>query len=355
MGQSSMREPERFYYIRYRRGGREFEEKVGRQFQDSMTAARAAKIRAECIEGKRLPRKEMNNENVIPGLKRNLIYSPKLEPDVLLNFVETASDLMFTTDREARFLYINEAMSTTLGFTKEELTGMHATQIVPSLRPKGVLDRVVNELTRNGKLRIETKWITKKGDAIYGEANIDAVYSSGGKLRGGSGVLRNTTKRKLTEQALMAKEKELEIKNISLEEMNTALRILLEKRDRDKSELEEKVLMNFQQLILPNLEKLKSSKLDDRQKSFVAILETNLSDIISPFSRELSSKYLGLTPAEIEVANLVRLGQTTKEIASLLSLSSETIECHRKNIRKKIGIKNKKANLRTHLLSFHSG
>jgi len=52
------REGERIYYIRYRKNGRMFEEKVGRQFQDDMTPARAARIRAEKIEGHRTSNQE---------------------------------------------------------------------------------------------------------------------------------------------------------------------------------------------------------------------------------------------------------------------------------------------------------
>jgi integrase len=44
--------PERVYYIRYRKQGRVIEEKAGRQFSDDMTAAKAAGVRAEKIEGK---------------------------------------------------------------------------------------------------------------------------------------------------------------------------------------------------------------------------------------------------------------------------------------------------------------
>lgn len=45
---------ERIFYIRYRRSGKAYDEKAGRQFSDDMTAARAARIRAERIEGKSL-------------------------------------------------------------------------------------------------------------------------------------------------------------------------------------------------------------------------------------------------------------------------------------------------------------
>ena len=140
-------------------------------------------------------------------------------------------------------------------------------------------------------------------------------------------------------------------KTRNLQEVNTALRVLLKKRDDDKKELEGKVLSNVKELVVPYLEKLKKSELNERQRAFTDILESNLKDVISPFSQKLSYWYLELTPTEIQVANLVKQGKTTKEIAGILNLSSQTIEFHRKNIRGKIGIKNKKANLRTHLLS----
>jgi DNA-binding CsgD family transcriptional regulator len=102
---------------------------------------------------------------------------------------------------------------------------------------------------------------------------------------------------------------------------------------------------------MPYIEKLNKSRLDGSQKAYVSILESNLNDIISPFPRRLSSVYLGLTPTEVEVANLVKHGQTTKEIAEVLNLSVRTVDTHRYNMRRKLGISNKKANLRTHLLS----
>jgi DNA-binding CsgD family transcriptional regulator len=157
--------------------------------------------------------------------------------------------------------------------------------------------------------------------------------------------------RKLAAQELRKREAQLEINTNELEEVNTALRVLLKRRDEDKTDLEEKILFNVKELVVPYVEKLKKGKLDARHTAYVGILESNLNDIISPFAHKMSSKYLGLTPTEIQIANLVKQGRTTKEIAEILNSSDRTVEFHRKNIRKKIGIVNRKVNLRSHLLS----
>ena len=140
-------------------------------------------------------------------------------------------------------------------------------------------------------------------------------------------------------------------KTKNLQEVNTALKVLLSKRDEDKKELEKKVLLNVREMIEPYINKLKKTKLDNMQKTYLGIIESNLNDIISPFVCGASINLLNFTPTELQVANLVKQGKATKEIASILNLSAKTIEFHRDNIRKKLGIKNRKINLRTHLLS----
>jgi hypothetical protein len=47
----------------------------------------------------------------------------------------------------------------------------------------------------------------------------------------------------------------LQIKNINLEEVNTALKVLLKRRDEDKVELEKKVMANVDELLKPYIEK----------------------------------------------------------------------------------------------------
>ncbi|MGA2782010.1 MAG: PAS domain S-box protein [Smithella sp.] len=157
--------------------------------------------------------------------------------------------------------------------------------------------------------------------------------------------------RKLAEKNLRKKERELNLNALHLEETNIALKVLLEQRDKDKNELEEKVLANVRGLLLPCLERLKGCHLNDRQKVYADILETNLQTIISPFLHSMSSRSLNFTPAEIQVAGLVKDGKTSKEIASLMNVSERGVEFHRNNIRQKLGLTNAKKNLRSYLLS----
>ena len=178
--------------------------------------------------------------------------------------------------------------------------------------------------------------------------------STGGKNEKGwnryvNGILIDITKRKRSEEALKLKDKELESKARDLEELNAALKVLLKKIEEEKNELEDNILSNVKSLIKPYLKKLQNGGLSERQKAYLEIIQTNLNNIVSPFARNFSSSYYRLTPQEIKIANQIKQGNTSKEIATIMNLSPKTIEFHRRNIRKKLGLNRTKENLRTRL------
>ncbi|HVO66885.1 MAG TPA: PAS domain S-box protein [Syntrophales bacterium] len=142
----------------------------------------------------------------------------------------------------------------------------------------------------------------------------------------------------------------LEVKSRHLEDLNTTLRVLLNDRNKDKAELGTWILANVENLVIPYVEKLKNIGLDAKAVSLVTILEKNLKEITSSFSQRLSSKYLSLTSRQIQIANLVKEGKTSKEISDMLNISEKTVDFHRKNIRSKLGIQDKTKNLMTYLL-----
>jgi len=153
------------------------------------------------------------------------------------------------------------------------------------------------------------------------------------------------------QEALEAKEVELLAERERLEETNIALRVLLRQRDEDKTRIEETIYTNVDRLVLPYVERLLQGRLTEKQQTLIEVVDMNLRDIISPFLRSLSALTMLLTPQEIEVANMVRSGRTSKEIADVLGISVSGVDFHRKRLRQKLGLTNSPKNLRSYLLS----
>jgi len=263
---------------------------------------------------------------------------------------EDSRDAVYIATREGKLVEANQSFLDLLYITREDIQDMNVRQLYvnPDDRP-----RFQKKIEKKGSVKEFPVRLCKKDGTEMDCLLTSTVWrASDGSTLGYQGIIRDITERKKTERALREREKELKIKTMSLEEVNIALRVLLKRKDEDKIELEEKVLSNVKELVVPFLEKVKKTPLDPKQVAYIDILESNLNDIISPFMRNLSAKYVNLTPTQIQVANLIKEGKTTKEIAKLMTVSPRTIETHRKNIRKKLGIKKKKGNLRSHLLSF---
>ena len=203
-----------------------------------------------------------------------------------------------------------------------------------------------------------TKDITarKKAENAVAEARSElearVVERTRGLTRLNERLHSEIAERKKAEAGLIKRTAELDLKSQTLEEANIALRVILKAREDDKNELETKVLANMKKLVLPYLEKLEKSSLDKSQQACLAGLRINLEDLVSPFSQRLSSPLLNLTPREIQVANQIKEGRANKEIAGFFNISLRTVEFHRENIRKKIGLVNKKVNLRSQLMLF---
>jgi DNA-binding CsgD family transcriptional regulator len=145
-------------------------------------------------------------------------------------------------------------------------------------------------------------------------------------------------------------ESRVQERTIELQEINTALQVLLKKGGTDQRIWEESVQSNINELVMPFLHKLKVQLSDKGSLSYLNILETNLNNVVSRFINRLSTAYKNLTPKEIQIAELIKQGKNSKDIAELFGLSIATVITHRNNIRKKMRLTSKKANLRSHLL-----
>jgi len=270
-------------------------------------------------------------------------------------------DGVYILDSEGRFTFVNDVIVKRSKRTPEWFLDRSYLDVIRPEDRNRVKENFEAVMREEEVFAYELAYPTASGDELWVEVNTTSLRDGTGII-GLLGISRDISDRKLAEECLeraheeledRVKEKTAELKNRTqeLEETNTALKVLLKRRDEDRTELEEKVVANVTELVEPYVAKLKHGRLDGRQTACVEIIESNLRDIISPLARTLSSKIYSLTPREIRVAELVKGEKITKEIAELMSISIKTVEYHRDNIRKKLGIKNEKINLRSHLLS----
>jgi PAS domain S-box-containing protein len=306
--------------------------------------------------------------------------------------LESSPDPIVVYNIEGLATYVNPAFEQTFGFTSGELLGKQI-DFVPQENWPETKD-VIEKMLSGKKIQLfETKRLTRDGRVLDVQISSTLYLNRNGEPVGNIVTLRDISaqkkaeielrkyhdhleelvgertaalakinaqleleieERKRVEEALRKREVELKAQSHHLEEVNTALKVLLKQREDDKKELGENVLSNVKELVSPYLERLKKSRLNTNQQTLINILDSNLSNMISPFISKVSSKYFNLTPMEVRVANLVKEGKINKEIAGLLCISKNTVLFHRYNIRSKLGLKNKKINLRSHLLSYDS-
>ena len=299
------------------------------------------------IDG-RLVRLEIATDITKRKLAEQAVHEIQLQQKAILDNIP---DMAWLKDREGRFIAVNEAFGKACGLKPENVVGLTDLDIWPAELAEKYREDDKKVIECGRRKQVEEPLVDKDGKEIWIETIKTPIYDENGEIIGTAGIARDITRRKRAEDELKKHERELEAKSRNLEEVNIALEVLLKKREGDKLQIEEKIVSNVRELIVPYMEKLKNTRLNVDQKAYVNIIETHLGDIISPFLSNLTSKYSNLTPREIQIANLIREGKTTKEIAQLLNSSTATIDFHRNNIRNKLGLKDKNTTLMAYLIS----
>jgi DNA-binding CsgD family transcriptional regulator/PAS domain-containing protein len=160
------------------------------------------------------------------------------------------------------------------------------------------------------------------------------------------------TAQKALQQELARSEHALRRQTTILNDSNAALRVILQQREQDRVELEERIQANMEQLIEPTLDRLSRLLRHRPERLELEALRHTLREIVVPFAQRLTKERPPggpLTRREVEVANLVRLGKTSDEIAETLHISRSAVSFHRANIRRKYGLTRDAARLSTHL------
>jgi DNA-binding CsgD family transcriptional regulator len=142
----------------------------------------------------------------------------------------------------------------------------------------------------------------------------------------------------------------IQLQEHTLHEQETALQVLLRQAPKVEERIGEEIALNLEALVLPLVARLKANCIGQEPARDLAVLEQRLVEIASARSGRLSRALRTLSAREREVALLVRLGRTSKEIAGELRITAKSVEFHRTNIRRKLGLAKAGGSLQAELL-----
>ncbi|HQI80175.1 MAG TPA: PAS domain S-box protein [Deltaproteobacteria bacterium] len=340
------------------------------------------------------------NEQLQQEMDRRTTYEKALqESEAKYRYLtEKMNDIIWTADLDLRITYDSPSVEKVLGYTPQERQNQTVRDTLTPDSYARAVQALAAEIERDGQegvdpdrsVKMELEYYHKNGSTVWLEMVGSAIRDNNGRIVGIHGVSRDITGRRKAEEELaryrerleeIVRERTSELTRVNeqlkreieektstavtlraresdllqsrqyLEEMNSALKVLLKQRDEDKASMRQNIISNLELNAMPYLDRMESTHLTDLQKAYLAKIRASLSDITSPFTRKISNEYLNLTPSEIQVAGFIKEGKSSKEIASLMNLSHNTIQTHRYNIRIKLGLQNSKESLRSHLIS----
>jgi len=264
---------------------------------------------------------------------RDRRVTPPAGDEVYQAIFEQSIDSIVILSEDGWVLDLNAAAHEKLGYTREELLQLHLSDIDAKESAEQAREHMAAVL-RAGSCRFETQHRTKGGELRDVSVKGKVISTRGKSLF--LSVWSDVTEENRDRQAL--------------EQKNAALQELLAQVQQAKVDVGQQVRANVERLILPTLHDLQRELPPEHHKR-LAVLFKAVEEITSPFGRALVRNGGHLSPAEIRICQFIRCGLSTKAIAELQHISPATVNKHRENIRRKIGIRGKDVNLLSHLNS----
>lgn len=239
---------------------------------------------------------------------------------------------------EGFFQEVNGVFRRFLGYAEQELIGKNLYVFVHPDDRVIIKKRISQALSGEiQSFKLELKFVRRDGTTAWGYVSIS--------------LQRDPDNRPLYFVSHIQDVSEVKKKAELLKETNAALRRLIDHRDDDKRQRDKEIYTFFENLAFPYLDKLATTTMDGEQKTYLQILRRNLEEIAQPYANRLVSLESKLTHTELKVADLVKRGKSSQEIADGLNMSLQAVFFHRNNIRKKLGLIKTGENLKSYLCS----
>ncbi len=274
--------------------------------------------------------------------------SLQAERDFSRKIIDAAPSIICSISQNGAIRFINPAGERLTGYSTAELLNKHWQDYFHAGNNSASNRNLLRQFQENDVRGVEVELKTKDGSL----RNIS--WSS---------VTRFEDKDSARETLILGNDitdlkkafQEIEKKKQEIEEANIALRVMLDQHTKAKETIEEQISVRLKTLVMPYLDLLRQSATSEQQAETINIIAAHINSITGSFSPKSKEILLRLSPRESLIADLVRQGKTSKDIAGIIGVSVRTVETYRNNLRKKLGINNRKISLRTYLATHFSG
>lgn len=274
----------------------------------------------------------------------------ELEEQRYRSVVEDQTEIISRIAPDGTLLLVNEAFCRFFNKDRQHFIGTSWKPIAyaPDI---AVIDQQLRLLSlANPVIVVENRVYRRDGCLRWMQFINRGIFNTDNRLTEIQCVGRDITELKETQASLQQRDAELRLKNTKLAKLNIALEVVIDQKDEQLEHLRADIMQHYNQFVRPHVQELRDSCRDLQTIQYLKLIEQGMQQMLSPFSRKMLASELNFTPMEHKIVSLIVSGMSNTALAEELHISPHTVKYHRKNIRTKLGILNKKINLRSYLL-----
>ncbi|SOB60404.1 Regulatory protein LuxR [Pseudodesulfovibrio profundus] len=318
-------------------------EKMDASYETKVQARRHAKLYGDALEvlfvrdwTKTLPdmaTRELDHANRLLTLEKCRFE----------NILNATSDLILVVDSEGVVTNVNEAVKAVVD--EKDVMG------VPVWDALVLEGQSVEDLLKYYPIGMSCEMSPFDDDIIY-RLQINSIgnvsMASDEYMIMLTNITAHATQRETLERVVSERTEALRQEKEQLEEMNITLRNVLQSIDKEREDLLGEVTAKVNNFVLPALDRIENEEDAGIRKGYLTVAKDQLARL-APGSASSEPGLLKLTHMETRVCQFIQAGHSSKDIANSLNLSIETVQTHRKNIRRKLGLHGKSVSLYAHL------
>ena len=251
------------------------------------------------------------------------------------SLMQTSGDCILLIDKDLKIIEINQPTCTTFKMPFEKILNADFQSLVEP-QDQNTLHEICQGMGVNASWKGKVNGLDGSGDVFPIQLTIKRMGQDGQ-------IYCFVIVRDLREYTAL--KESLAQEKAQRREMYITLRNVMNSIEKEKTGQDKLIAHKIETMLFPALDKVRKEPSKDMQNTYLDIIREHLLGLTKTFPRDLDIGFIRLTRSEMKICHYLQAGYSSKEIADTLNISIETIQTHRRNIRKKLGLHGRKTSL----------